>query len=391
MDVEQFANPVWPKRTPGLRRRFARTLIRDLVILVVVLAAGEAAVRVLFPSYSCYIFTKSLTGGHPQLMNSWGIRDREFPRQCPPGETRLLCLGNSTTRGAGVASHHTYPKQLEAQLNDRGAGNHYLVINASGEGRSLYHALEFLKNDGVDMGPEVVVLGFSPSMLAVLAQEHAALSEQAAAEAAGDDNPQPSLKRRLSETATSVVVSLKLARRYSYLNAFIDSNIRKALYRARVLRDPMNSRVGAIFSYAFDVPGVDIDQVETAYDLAAARLADMKNVLDEQGVHLMVLGIPSRWEISEHHEDNRRHFELGKIRISPLDRAAEYCRELGVPFVDLRPRLRKERLAMLEGNKPWDDLYIPLDYSHLDPAGLGIAAEMLLGEIERQGWLRQAD
>ena len=37
---------------------------------------------------------------------------------------------------------------------------------------------------------------------------------------------------------------------------------------------------------------------------------------------------------------------------------------------------------MFAGEIPWDELYIPLDYTHLNPRGLQIVAEALLAEIE---------
>ena len=177
----------------------------------------------------------------------------------------------------------------------------------------------------------------------------------------------------------------------SYLYVFIDANVRRRLYRLGVLRDRMDQGRGAVFTYAFDEPGVDLEEVEAAYHDYAQHLSVIKRLLDERGIPMLALGLPSRFRISDEPVDNERGFDTAKIRIDPYDRMAQYCRELGIPFVDLRLRLRKERQAMLDGDKPWNDLYIPYDYSHLDPAGLGMAAEMLRAEIDRQGWLRQGN
>jgi hypothetical protein len=166
------------------------------------------------------------------------------------------------------------------------------------------------------------------------------------------------------------------------LYVFLDSNLRRMLYRTGIHRGQMDRRVGAVYAYAFDVPGVDLDEVESSYRMLAECLAKMTAMLDARGVPLVVLGIPSRFRISDDPVDNERGFAIGKIRIDPLDRVAESCTDLGIPFVDLRPPLRAERRRMFAGHRSWDDLYIPLDFVHLNSVGLRIAAVELLRMIE---------
>ena len=45
---------------------------------------------------------------------------------------------------------------------------------------------------------------------------------------------------------------------------------------------------------------------------------------------------------------------------------------------------------MLKQDQPWDDLYIPFDYTHLNRTGLHIAAKLLLAAIEGNGYLDSA-
>ena len=379
MDVEQFENPAWNERTPALGGRMLRVLLKDFVLLLVLLGIGEVGVRVFGPQYARHIFTKTLTGGYPQIRNSYGLRDGEFPRERPAGEKRVLCLGDSTTRGAGVAGEHTYAKQLEGLLNTRGGGSRYLVINGGGEGRSLGHAQTFLEKDGLAFGPSVVVLGFSPAMLAVAAQEEAGrlASRPAGAAAGGPLGWKQWLKKiRRGE-----------AMQKSYLYVFLDVNVRRLLYVLGVLQA---KPVGPGFAYAFDMPGVKPEAVEAAYRILRARLAETKAMLLRRGIPFVVMGIPGQFEISDLGFDNPHRFPVKTMRISPQDRVAEYCRELGIPYVDLRPRLRAERQAMREGALPWNPLFIPVDEWHLIQYGMRIAAEELLGVIDAQGWLEPA-
>lgn len=387
MDTEQFTNPKWNQRTPNLRRRLLRVGLCDAALLVVLLLAGELAVRTFLPHYSRLLFTATLTGGYPKAVNSRNMRDREFPDQRPDDEIRLLCLGNSTTWGSGVPIDATYPKQLERLLNerDRGDGKHYFVINAGGEGRSLVEANQFLASEGLDYKPSVVVFGFSASILAMTARaESAAL--KSALSAAGAK--QPSLASRLARGLRRQALWLhgRLSRTYFYV--FFDANFRRQLYRLGVLRDRLDKPTGAIFAFGFDDPGVKLDEVEAAYAVLEKRLAEMKTLLDARGVPFIVLGIPSRFRITEQRSDNERGFDLRKIRIEPLDRIAAYCQKIDTPFVDLRTVLGDARREMARGALEWNPLYIPTDYSHLNEQGLHIAAEQLLRRIDALSLLR---
>jgi hypothetical protein len=67
--------------------------------------------------------------GVPFAINSAGLRDREFPREKPPGIYRIVWLGDSTTVGWGVPLDGTAPKILERELNAAGRGR-FEVLNA---------------------------------------------------------------------------------------------------------------------------------------------------------------------------------------------------------------------------------------------------------------------
>jgi lysophospholipase L1-like esterase len=384
VDVEQFSNPKWNERTPHLRRRILRMVLLDLLILALLLPIGEGLVRVLAPETARLLYSTELTGGYPIERNSLGLRDREFPTTRPASELRLICLGDSTTFGTGVAGEHTYPKQLEQLLNARGTNPSYLVINGGGQGNTVQRAIRFVESTGLELDPSVVILGFAPSVIGATVRQ-----ESAAVASAGERRGQqrPSLLQRASNWMRRAALSVHVQLHRTYLYTFIDANIRKRLYQLGILQDRMDKRSGAVFAYAFDVPGVPLEEIETSYSVYAECLAQLEEILDERGVPFIVMGIPSRFNLSDRGWDNERGFDLTKTRIVPLDRVARYCAELGIPFVDLRPRLRREREAMLSGDKPFDALYTPMDYTHLNSTGLRIAAEEILKCIDDHGWL----
>ena len=336
---------------------------------------GEVSVRLFYPQAARYIFSPTVTGGYRIVLNSNGLRERELPAAKPAGERWILCIGNSTTFGAGLPTAESYPKQLERLLNASGAeGSLWRVINAGGQGASVSEQIRFLKRKGLKLQPECVILGFSPTMISFAGRS-------------GD----PEDIRRSGSVNTRIVVDRAFRRILlnvhsqlynSYLYVLLDNHVRRRLYRWGVIRDRMDARQGGIFAYAFDVPGASLEETEAAYGTFRSELARCHRLLAKHGIPLLVLGIPSRFEISKSHADNERGYDLSKIRIDSMKRVGTLCAGLGITFINLQPRLAEEREGMLECRQPWDDLYIQLDYAHLNAAGTRIAAEELTRALE---------
>ena len=341
---------------------FLRTFLKDMALLAALLIAGEAALRIFYPQASRYVFTETLTVGHPIHLNSNGLRDVEFPETRPAGQKRILCLGDSTTFGAGISAEETFPKQLEQILNARDGAGRWLVINGGGQGASITGLTEFLSQKGLAFDPEWVILVFSPTMVSVAGR----------GSQAGPVKESPA--RRLQRALFSLHVRLH----GSYLYSLMDANLRLRLYRMGILRDRMDHPQGALFAYAFDVPGVNREEVEQTYGKVGEELASLKELLGRRRIRLVVVGIPSRFRIGDSPRDNERGYDLSKIRIEPMEKVSSLCSGLGITFVNLQPRLAEERTAMEECCPPWDDLYIPSDYAHLNPRGMRVAADEMV-------------
>jgi len=129
-------------------------------------------------------------------------------------------------------------------------------------------------------------------------------------------------------------------------------------------------------------------EVESTYSSFARRLTVMGILLDSHDVSLLVQGLPLRFRIGAQRRDDERGFDVRRIRIEPLDRIAEHCKETGIRSVGLRPRMRTERQAMIDGEKEWNDMYIQWDYARRNQRGPRISAEEVLEAINRHGWLR---
>ncbi len=96
-------------------------------------------------------------------INSLGLRDKEYSISKPPNTFRILMVGDSFTEGDGVYSNETFSKRLEEKLQTLKGSRKYEVINAGvGSYSSLLEYL-YLKNYGLELQPDLVILNFDLS------------------------------------------------------------------------------------------------------------------------------------------------------------------------------------------------------------------------------------
>lgn len=365
----------------------------DLTIAVVVYAVGEVAVRRAYGPEPWFLYTQHLTGGHEFVLNSHGLREREFPVARPPAEMRVLCVGNSSTWGAGVGLEDTYPKQLERMLNQGDEHGPNFVINAAGQGRlgfggqglaglSAQAILRYVCTEGLLFSPSVVVYGFSPHIIGhtVLAAAADTVSERATVAPWSDVEPAGGWPARVIAHSKKVYAQLSAL---SWFFPYLDVAISTSLYRCGVVRDEIGRDRGATPAYAFDVPGVDYGRIDEAYGALARTLASLNVAVRQGGGTLIVLNIPSRFEVSDLPRDNIQNTDVSKARIDPTERLRAICAAQGLPFVDMRVRFRAARQEMIEGARPWDNLYT-YDYTHLSPEGHRLVAEQLMEVLRTQ-------
>jgi lysophospholipase L1-like esterase len=93
-------------------------------------------------------------------LNSQGFRDEDFSEEKTPSSFRILCLGDSWTFGANVDQKNTYPQNLQAMLRAEFPEAEFEVLNLGVLACSSYQGLELLKRKGLDLKPDMVLIGF---------------------------------------------------------------------------------------------------------------------------------------------------------------------------------------------------------------------------------------
>lgn len=95
-------------------------------------------------------------------MNSFGLRDKEFPRHKGGNVYRILSLGESGTFGAKLAIEDTYNKLLEHLLSNHNDNSKltFQVINAGQCSYTSYQGLLYLEKYGLNLEPDLIMTYF---------------------------------------------------------------------------------------------------------------------------------------------------------------------------------------------------------------------------------------
>jgi hypothetical protein len=92
--------------------------------------------------------------------NSHFMNDEPYSPGADDAKTRVLALGDSHTQAIGVSTSETWPKVLQRDLNRRFGEGSFRVYNAGTAGYSLHQYLLRLIDQGPQLTPHYVVVGF---------------------------------------------------------------------------------------------------------------------------------------------------------------------------------------------------------------------------------------
>ena len=96
----------------------------------------------------------------PIRTNSYGFKDYEWNITKPNNTIRIIALGDSFTEGFGVDVNETWPKQLEAMLNNLNLSVRFEVFNMGQGGWGTYEEVEAFKIIGLQFEPDIVILQY---------------------------------------------------------------------------------------------------------------------------------------------------------------------------------------------------------------------------------------
>jgi hypothetical protein len=231
---------------------------------------------------------------HEIRINSRGIRaDREIPYKKPPGERRVLLLGDSFALGHDATLEETFLYQMRDELASR-AGIDVVPINMGVSGFGTAEELITLREEGLRYAPDLVVVAWHSTDL--------------------EDNVRSSLfaldrSGRLRQTSDSYLPAVKLrtflfsfaAYRFLAEHSHLYTWVREHL--GTVAQSALAELRGVATRRASPPEGARTDTAPTAQApaeaLAAALLLEMQRIARTAGAEFMVVAIP---------DDNPEHY-----------------------------------------------------------------------------------
>jgi lysophospholipase L1-like esterase len=250
---------------------------------------------------------RGVYAGAPVELNRLGMRDREFTEPKPPNTLRIVVLGDSMTFGQGAPQDRVWPRVLEtelARLLPANAG-HVEVLNLAVPGYNTIQELATLRETGLALHPDVILLGFFYNDVELTPRELARLHPGAATPAADVRSP-----------VNRAITALK---EHSMVFAYLSPRI------GAVMRRFGGKGYGQAASYnALYAPGAE------GWTLTRDALLEMKGVAMQAGAGFAVVVLPAMVNCSPQTYPMQAYH----------DALREFTHAQGIESVDLLESLR---------------------------------------------------
>ncbi len=361
---------------PGSAPSAARRWLVLILVLVVEFAALEAGLRVYGASEGTTTFQSLFTsdphvgvrlrpGAHIRYttvefttdiaVNAQGVRDDEPLGPKPPGERRIVVLGDSLVLSVQVELAETFCKNLERRLNAHGGPDHWRVINGGVQGYGPVQEWFFFDKYGAAFQPDVVLI------VAFVGNDAIEAADAASALEAGrpPEDQQPALNQMRRLVRSSIVMQYVRMRWDQLSGRFATGTPERPL-----------------ISYLSDPPPIlqqGLEVSRRAFQLIADRA---RGVGARTGIVLM----PARFQTDD--PDYGRLAEIVKsaggtlVRNSASERFQSALAPIGAPMIDLQPILaaQPDRIGLFFQRNV-----------HLTPRGHDVVAGALFDFLEANG------
>jgi hypothetical protein len=302
------------------------------------------------------------------VINSLGLRDREISREKPAGTSRILMLGDSFTEGNGVDQKETFSSRLQAMLDQAGFGKRWQVINAGVGSYSPLLEYLYLKNGGLDLQPDLVILNFDLSDF----YDDIQYTQLAEFDANGDPvavRAEP--EREKGSWPVEILVGFKdflkrHTRTYNFVRRRIGGYVEAARHKQNFSGDIRFDKYAMLRE-------VGEPQDDRAATLSYRYLSKIRDLLQARGVDLWVTVYPYGLQVSAREWAGGRRFwgfETGKLYSTrPQGFVELFCRANHLTVINMCDDFR-------EISRTVYPLYYETD-GHWLPAGHELVAKLL--------------
>lgn len=300
-----------------------------------------------------------------------GLRDSVYAIPKPAGVFRILFLGDSVTYGLFVEKEDTFPERLERGL--KGKYSWIEVLNGGVNGYTPYNQLHYYKKRLRAFQPDLVITGFCMNDIAdpdLHWNNGQRYFERIPAGAF--PNPESCRKEIPGNRNWGIQLGSYLERKSAFYR-FLGQHWE--LYADAPRRyESVNGFRWPV--YIADEPSptikalLDINSAEWRW--LKGIYAELKESVSADKANLMFVIFPLAYQVSVQYP------------YLPQGPFSEYCKENGLPCLDLLPSFRKHGGKKLFMGK---HRYHPRDIWHLSPKGHEVAAAAIEDFLEEKGLL----
>jgi lysophospholipase L1-like esterase len=285
-------------------------------------------------------------------INEQGLRNPPIQTQKPANTFRVIILGDSISEGLEVSSDRTFVRQLELILQEKYPDHSIEVINAGTSDYSTEQEWLWLREEGVNYGPDLVILqwylndwrSFS-SPPAVVASLHNVLIGRSAAY---------SSYFLLSRRGMAQWQVEDVAFRFRFRQGFLAHDwVNDSEALTTLIEDASEDWGGA-----WD---------KTKLRLSQSFILKMQNLADAHNFDFMLALFPVSVQV-ETELETRQDLNF------PQQQMLDFANQNSIPVIDLLTTLRKNKKQELF-----------LDQAHYTPTGHKLIAETLAFLLEEMG------
>ncbi len=301
-------------------------------------------------------------------INSLGLRNAEISPAKPAGPGRILMLGDSFTEGNGVAQDENFPSLLQARLDADGLARRWQVVNTGVGSYSPLLEYLYLKTQGLDLQPDIVILNFDLSDI----YDDIQYTRLARFGAGGDPVAVPAEPEAPSRSrAVRLLVAVKdFFKRHTRTYNFVRRRV--SLYVERLKNEQDVSGDIRRDKYAM-LREATLARGDRDWTLSYGYLLRIRDALRARGIDFCVTVYPYGLQLSPREWGAGRRFwgfQPGAVySTEPQELIERFCRRNGIPVVNMCGEFK-------ERSRTEYPLYYEYD-GHWRPAGHRIAADVL--------------
>jgi len=305
-------------------------------------------------------------------INSLGLRDKEYSAKKPSEVVRILMLGDSFTEGDGVESNETFSKALETYFDTASTTQKCQIINAGVGSYSPLLEYLYMKNYGLSLNPDLVILNFDLSdVFDDIQYSQLARFDSNGIAIGVSPAPEHISESRVVRALTGIKDFLKEhTRTYNFIRIRIDRYLEGARHEGNfsgdvshdkyaMLREKQQARDGGDWSQSFKY-------ILQLRDLLHARNIDFWLTVYPYGLQVS----PREWNLG------RQFWGFKSDTVyacSPQSKMEDFCRRNGIKVINMCDAFKHASQATYP---------LFLEYNgHWTPAGHRVAADALKPEI----------